>query len=1072
MLKKVEGVWDYFKPAMLSAEIQTDFKEELLLSIDAREGRNRFSARSTSFEEPLRMELDLPKVRVGPVQGLALRAALVPGLGPLIRSEKISVNGVVPTLFSNGNEVNGLSFSVAHSNVKDSIYITCLDSLLDLEGSVELDSLGFKGDFLVNALGIGLFDTANADVVFSSDINLQSNYKGEGTLILKDVLISRPIESVFLSSFIASHFYDSGQRSLTVNSDVMQVNMVGAWDIEDLIPMSDLVLLSLSGQDSRRAWPYANLDIEAQFGDVQWLISLLHLPFKLPEGGIIEGRINGKKEGWQLVAAVPKLESDGLSLRGFKGQVSYALGHVSGSANLDEFHLGTWDLVDLGAKWIPATVGNGIQFRGVVVDSIPSDVKIEGSYGDGWGQMEQASFNVGLDEFKLSAPGRVEWSDDRIKFESIEFARESSKFKINGGLNSKNDMQLKLALENINSGTLNYLLRDPNLLLSGRLNANLKISGTFESTYAIGSLDWTDFGINNHKYGSIKGDFRWDENKDDLFLQTTVGTLSKTPLRLRGHYMPERDELDLALTADAFDIDPFGSYVAGTIDEIQGLLSGGVAIYGPLKEWKMEGGFALKSAHIKVPLVGAELVSKNEVNLRLTETEIILDSSILVHPVQQSPAVVWGKITHDRFDKIKFDLKLHTDSLLGLDLNRSYDSYFYGKALVGGDLWLDGPLERLHMDVKLETKEGTHFKIPLDNPTAIETPTFMRFVSSELATNEDSTNTILAQEYFTTDIDITATKEAQIDLVLDEVLGDVIKAKGEGNLRMKILEDESFELYGLYKVVEGNYLFTLQNIINKQFELVPGGTILWSGDLYDADLNLQAKYALSTDLGGLITNPSYRNENVDVDLIIELTGALMAPNISFRVELPNSPPSYQEELDRRILNEDAMNYQAFSLLMLGKFYQQNLGVQESINFYGTVSKSTSEVLVSQFGSWITAGLGNYVDIELDYTTGSNPYNTLTTTSDEIKLGVSKDFLDGRLRINSSVDVPVSQNGNSTLLLGDTQIEYELTKDGRVLLKAFNRSNRNDPLMQSSGPYTQGVGIQFTKDFEKTGILKP
>jgi hypothetical protein len=113
-----------------------------------------------------------------------------------------------------------------------------------------------------------------------------------------------------------------------------------------------------------------------------------------------------------------------------------------------------------------------------------------------------------------------------------------------------------------------------------------------------------------------------------------------------------------------------------------------------------------------------------------------------------------------------------------------------------------------------------------------------------------------------------------------------------------------------------------------------------------------------------------------------------------------------------------------------------------------------------------------VDIELDYTTGSNPYNTLTTTSDEIKLGVSKDFLDGRLRINSSVDVPVSQNGNSTLLLGDTQIEYELTKDGRVLLKAFNRSNRNDPLMQSSGPYTQGVGIQFTKDFEKTGILKP
>jgi len=123
------------------------------------------------------------------------------------------------------------------------------------------------------------------------------------------------------------------------------------------------------------------------------------------------------------------------------------------------------------------------------------------------------------------------------------------------------------------------------------------------------------------------------------------------------------------------------------------------------------------------------------------------------------------------------------------------------------------------------------------------------------------------------------------------------------------------------------------------------------------------------------------------------------------------------------------------------------------------------MLVSQFGGWITAGLGSYVDVELDYTSGNNPYNSLISSGDEIRLGVSKNFLEGRLRINSSVDVPLAQDGSSTLLLGDTQIEYALTKDGRTVLKAFNRSNRNDPLLQSSGPYTQGVGIQFRKDFE-------
>jgi len=90
---------------------------------------------------------------------------------------------------------------------------------------------------------------------------------------------------------------------------------------------------------------------------------------------------------------------------------------------------------------------------------------------------------------------------------------------------------------------------------------------------------------------------------------------------------------------------------------------------------------------------------------------------------------------------------------------------------------------------------------------------------------------------------------------------------------------------------------------------------------------------------------------------------------------------------------------------------------------------------------------------------------LVQSGDEIRLGVSKDFMDGRLRINSSLDVPISSDGSSTLLLGDTQIEYELTKDGRTVLRAFNRSNRNDPLLQNTGPYTQGVGIQFRKDFD-------
>ena len=73
---------------------------------------------------------------------------------------------------------------------------------------------------------------------------------------------------------------------------------------------------------------------------------------------------------------------------------------------------------------------------------------------------------------------------------------------------------------------------------------------------------------------------------------------------------------------------------------------------------------------------------------------------------------------HDRFDSLVFDLKLHSDSILAVNMQRNVDGYFYGTAVVGD--FLEGPLEQLHLDLVLATKEGTNFKIPLDNPTAVE----------------------------------------------------------------------------------------------------------------------------------------------------------------------------------------------------------------------------------------------------------------------------------------------------------------------------------------------------------------
>jgi hypothetical protein len=46
----------------------------------------------------------------------------------------------------------------------------------------------------------------------------------------------------------------------------------------------------------------------------------------------------------------------------------------------------------------------------------------------------------------------------------------------------------------------------------------------------------------------------------------------------------------------------------------------------------------------------------------------------------------------------------------------------------------------------------------------------------------------------------------------------------------------------MLELTQGSYLFTLKNLLNKPFEVKPGGTIAWYGDPMAAELDLQAIY--------------------------------------------------------------------------------------------------------------------------------------------------------------------------------------------------------------------------------------
>ena len=1059
-----EPILGVFRPKNAKIGLKTDFSE-FSWSTVLTDKNNRWELSSESLNNPVRGMLLSNQLALGPIESAKAQMSILPNLSAVIEGDDFEILAALPEIRSNGQKVKGLNARFEHRQDKDSLWLSSLDPNCDIELMYSrvgtLNSISGQ----LNTLDLGLVDPLDTGQRLTATANINFTDEGLGSVILQDVVLTRPEDVIFLRELSLTHVLGAKSRSLVLSSDVLDFSVNGNWDFKDFPKVASHVFQDIIVQKEEQ-WPQAAFKFDIQAGNVGWIADLIHLDVFLSEDTHIFGKYNGMRKMWSTTMFIPEATYENHSGKDIVVASSQTQDVHNTTLKADKLKFDTWNFAKVNLSSNGSVGPKRIQFTGVVEDSIPSKINLEASLLSGEAGITTAAFNIGESHFTLLDTANLQWQNAQLNVDSLILAGKDGRFVLNGQLFDTEAPELELGLESFNSRVVNYLFRSPEALFSGTWNAQVKLKDSFFRPFIQAQIEVADFGLNNYEYGR----FTADAEIENLTHLNAFGQLrqgSSSSFSFSGDYDFTTHEIDVRASIDEFAVDPFNPLFNGVLDEFSGTLQGGLEWYGPLEAYTLNGAFTMSDGHFIVPIVGAELSAAEPIELVISEDEITLDTAKFYAPKDSTTAIVFGGIHHNQFDSLVFDLKLHSDSIRAVDLSRNIDGYFYGTAVVEGDLVLEGPLEQLHLDLAVATKDGTNFKIPLDNPTAVEMPSYIRFSDAGLPTADS----VFVQEleYFTTDIAIEATPNADVELVLDEVLGDVIKARGSGNMRLKILEDESLELYGLYTLVSGDYLFTLQNIINKPFEIIPGGTILWSGDLYEAQVNIDAKYSLSTDLQGLVSNANYNNENVNVDLIINLSGALMNPDIAFTVDLPNAPASYLEELQRHFLSEDAMNYQAFSLLLLGEFYQQDLAVQEGFDLSGSVSRNTSELLVSEFGSWLAAGIGSYVDLELDYTSGTNPYEVLGTTQNNLNLGLGKDFLDGRLSINSSLDIPIGQSGASTLLLGDTEVIYSLTKDGRIKLRAFNRSNRNDPLMQNSGPYTQGVGILFQKEFES--VLK-
>jgi hypothetical protein len=420
---------------------------------------------------------------------------------------------------------------------------------------------------------------------------------------------------------------------------------------------------------------------------------------------------------------------------------------------------------------------------------------------------------------------------------------------------------------------------------------------------------------------------------------------------------------------------------------------------------------------------------------------------------------IGGTIIHNGLKDWNFHIWGSMDRLMVLNTTLLDNDVFYGKAYGSGDVSVSGYAGNMEIIVDARTAPGTDLHFPIGGSMEVSDIGFIRFLSPDTVEQEPQAVDLTG---VTLDMKIEVTPDAYFELIFDPTVGDILSGRGRGNMEMSVTSTGNFAMRGQVEITDGDYLFTLRNVVNKRFQLEPGGRIVWFGDPFDALLDLHASYRVRAPLYdimlayGTAAAEAFRRR-VPIDVVMHLREKLTNPEISFEVRLPTVDEAVRTQVNSALSTEQELNTQVFSLIVLNRFMAPSAGA--ALTAGSAVGTTGGELMSNQVSNWLSR-LSTDWDLGVNYRPGGN------ISQDELEVAVSRQLFDERLLLSANVGMAYGQQTtqHNNQLIGDFLLEYLLTQDGKLRLKAFSQSNDRNLNRADQALTTQGAGVAYREEF--------
>jgi translocation and assembly module TamB len=910
------------------------------------------------------------------------------------------------------------------------------------------DDLKLEGKFVADMRGNDLKDLA-------------------GTLAIRNLVIQDSANTYKVDSVQVALDNTPQQMDMQVKSDLLLASFTSGNNLEELPEAINRYIdnyIRLPGADKRPAYELQDLAFEIKILNTD-LFEMLVPDLTRLEVGPIAGNFDSQGNQLQINAAVPNIVYAGMNydsltfrVRGNEERLAYTL-------RLQE--ISDSSLLVQGITLAGSAQNDNLNLRFSIDGKNPETEVL--ALGGVMRRLEDAyrfsfdSDDIILNEnpWDVSQDNFLQFGDGQIYANNIRFARNGSYFAINSIGNLGDDgLPMKIAF---NDFALEYIVdavQREDSLLTGTLDGELTLVDVTKNFTFTADLVLKNLTFQTHPVGDIK--LEANNAAGDRYNVAATLTGQGNEVTMEGYYVEQEVDnlinLDVALQPLSLaSVEPF---TFDLVKDMAGQATGRLAVTGSLGAPEVRGRLYFDQAAFNPSMLNTVLRLQDE-TLVFNEQGISFPNFTLTD-ANNNEAVVTGQILTETYTDFAFDLNVRANNFLVMNSTVQNNDFYYGTLTVDSRLTIGGDLNLPVVRGSVRVLDGTSLNVvvPNEDPSVVSREGIVEFVDMTNQQNGLITQTAsdTASTQFTgMDLSVTVevTEGSSFTVIIDPVAGDFLEVSGNGVITTGIDPSGLMTLSGRYEISEGSYRMTFYDLVKREFEIKTGSNIVWSGDPLDAIVDITAIYTtdaspmelVGNQIAGMEQNEKNRfRQQLPFQVFLSMEGELMEPVISFDIQLPEEERSALEGMpEARLMmlrqEPNELNKQVFALLILGRFIAEDPFASTGGGLASTARNSVSQVLsqqLNQLTDEYLGGLGLEVGVESyeDFSTGTAEGRT------EVNLALRQQLLDDRLiiRIGGDIDIEGERRRQNTMsdFAGDVAVEYLLTEDGRLRVKAFRR----------------------------------